>query len=165
VFSNSADGVGRIQNVGWSHIDRIMHLKNTDEQKFYLIETSKEKRTVKELDRQINSALYERLALSKDKDGVMKLAKEGEIIQSVKDIVRDPYILEFLGLDASHTYTEKELETAIINNLQMFLLELGKGFLFEARQKRIRTDIDDYYIDLVFYNRILHCYFLIDLKI
>ncbi|GHW02778.1 hypothetical protein AGMMS50249_5640 [candidate division SR1 bacterium] len=94
-FPDSANDVGRIQNVGWSKIDCIMHLKNSDEQKFYLIETAKEKRSRKELDRQINSALYERLALSKNKDGVMKLAKEGEIIQTPKDLVRDPYILEF----------------------------------------------------------------------
>lgn len=94
-FPDSANDVGRIQNVGWSKIDCIMHLKNSDEQKFYLIETAKEKRSRKELDRQINSALYERLALSKNKDGVMKLAKEWEIIQTPKDLVRDPYILEF----------------------------------------------------------------------
>jgi predicted nuclease of restriction endonuclease-like (RecB) superfamily len=142
-----------------------MHLKDPDEQKFYLIEASREKRSRKELDRQINSALYERLVLSKDKDTVMKLAKEGEIIQTSKDLVRDPYILEFLGLKADHTYTEKDLETAIINNLQMFLLEMGKGFSFVARQRRMRTDIEDYYVDLVFYNRILQCHLLIDLKI
>lgn len=164
-FPNSANDVGRIQNVGWSKIDRIMHLKDPDEQKFYLIEASREKRSRKELDRQINSALYERLVLSKDKDTVMKLAKEGEIIQTSKDLVRDPYILEFLGLKADHTYTEKDLETAIINNLQMFLLEMGKGFSFVARQRRMRTDIEDYYVDLVFYNRILQCHLLIDLKI
>jgi predicted nuclease of restriction endonuclease-like (RecB) superfamily len=164
-FQDSASSVGRIQNVGRSHIIRIMHLKDTDEQKFYLIETSREKRSLRELDRQINSALYERLALSKDKNSVMKLAKEGEIIETGKDLVRDPYILEFLGLSQHHSYTEKDLEIAIISNLQMFLLEMGKGFAFIARQKRIRLDIDDFYIDLVFYNRLLHCHLLIDLKI
>jgi predicted nuclease of restriction endonuclease-like (RecB) superfamily len=164
-FQDSADTVGRIQNVGWSHIVRIMHLKDTEEQKFYLIETSKEKRSLRELDRQINSALYERLALSKDKDKVMRLAKEGEIIETGKDLVRDPYILEFLELSQHHSYTEKDLEMAIISNLQMFLLEMGKGFAFVARQKRIRLDIDDFYIDLVFYNRLLRCHLLIDLKI
>jgi predicted nuclease of restriction endonuclease-like (RecB) superfamily len=134
-----------------------MHLKNPDEQQFFLIEASKEKWSLRELDRQINSALYERLMLSKDKKGVMKLAKEGEIIETPQDIIRQPYILEFLGLEAHHKYTEKDLESAIINNLQYFLLEMGKGFSFVARQRRIKLDIDDFYIDLVFYNRLLQC--------
>ncbi|MDR2190884.1 MAG: DUF1016 domain-containing protein [Candidatus Peribacteria bacterium] len=95
----------------------------------------------------------------------MKLAKEGEVIQTSQDLIRQPYILEFLGLEPHHRYTEKDLETAIINNLQYFLLEMGKGFTFVARQKRIKLDIDDFYIDLVFYNRLLRCHLLIDLKI
>jgi predicted nuclease of restriction endonuclease-like (RecB) superfamily len=142
-----------------------MSLKNPDEQQFFIIESAKEQRSLRELDRQINSALYERLMLSKDKKGIMQLAKKGEIIETPKDIIRQPYILEFLGLEPHHKYTEQELEVAIINNLQMFLLEMGKGFSFVARQKRIKLDIDNFYIDLVFYNRILHCHLLIDLKI
>jgi predicted nuclease of restriction endonuclease-like (RecB) superfamily len=142
-----------------------MSLKNPDEQKFFIIETAKEKWSLRELDRQINSALYERLMLSKDKEGLLQLAKQGEIVQTSQDLIRQPYILEFLELEPHHTYTEKELETAIINNLQYFLLEMGKGFSFVARQRRIKLDIDDFYIDLVFYNRLLHCHLLIDLKI
>jgi predicted nuclease of restriction endonuclease-like (RecB) superfamily len=164
-FPNFARNAGEIQNIGRGHITRIMSLKNPDEQKFFMIEVAKEKWSLRELNRQINSALYERLMLSKDKKGVMKLAKEGEIIETPQDIIRQPYILEFLGLEAHHKYTEKDLESAIINNLQYFLLEMGKGFSFVARQRRIKLDIDDFYIDLVFYNRLLQCHLLIDLKI
>lgn len=164
-FPNYADSAGRIHNVGWSHIVRIMNIKDADEQAFFLIEASKEKWSLRELDRQINSALYQRLAISKDKDWVLELAKKWEIVQNVSDVIKDPYILEFLWLPQDHLYTEKDIETAIINNLKMFLLEMWKWFSFVARQQRIRADIDDYYIDLVFYNRLLRCHLLVDLKI
>lgn len=165
LFPDYASSAGRIQNIWWVHIIRIMHLKDPQEQAFFLIEASREKRSLRELDRQINSALYQRLALSKDKDGVIALSKKWQIIESSADIMKDSYILEFLWLHQDSRYTEKEFETAIINNLQMFLLEIGKWFSFVARQQRIRAEIDDYYIDLVFYNRLLNCHLLVDLKI
>lgn len=165
LFPNYASTAGRIQNIWWVHIIRIMHLKDPQEQAFFMMEAAKEKRSLRELDRQINSALYQRLALSKDKVGVMNLSKKWAIIEEWTDMIKDSYILEFLWLHQDHRYTEKELETAIINNLQMFLLEMGKWFSFVARQQRIRTEIDDYHIDLVFYNRLLHCHLLVDLKI
>lgn len=165
LFPNYASTAGAIQGIWWAHIIRIMHLKDSDEQAFFMMEVAKERRSLRELDRQINSALYQRLALSKDKDGVMTLSKKWMIVEGSEDMIKDSYILEFLWLHQDHRYTEKELETAIINNLQMFLLEMGKWFSFVARQQRIRTEIDDYYIDLVFYNRLLHCHMLVDLKI
>lgn len=164
-FPNYANSVGTIPNVGRSQITRILHLKDSQEQQFFLVESAKQGRSIRELDRQINSALYHRIALSKNKEWVMKLAKEWEVLGTPSDLVRDSYILEFLGLHQNSCYTEKDLETAIINNLQMFLLEIGKWFSFVARQQRIRADIHDYYIDLVFYNRLLQCHLLIDLKI
>ena len=117
------------------------------------------------MQRQYNSSLYERLALSRDKDAVMQLAKEGNVIAKPQDIVKQPTVLEFLGLEEKAEYSESDLETAIINKLQKFLLELGKGYLFEARQKRFTFNEDNYYVDLVFYNRLLRCYVLIDLKV
>jgi len=118
-----------------------------------------------ELTRQFDSGLYERLALSRDKEGVRKLAKEGHVIAKPEDLLKEPYVLEFLGLDGNAKYSESDLESAIIDKLEHFLLELGKGFLFEARQKRFTFDEDHFFVDLVFYNRLLGCYVLIDLKI
>jgi predicted nuclease of restriction endonuclease-like (RecB) superfamily len=109
--------------------------------------------------------LYERLALSRDKDGVRKLAQDGLVISKPQDMLKEPYVLEFLGLEEKPGYSESDLETAIIDKLEHFLLELGKGFLFEARQKRFTFDEDHFFVDLVFYNRLLRCYVLIDLKI
>lgn len=120
---------------------------------------------MRELKRQVDSSLYERLALSRDKDKVMSLANEGQIVESPRDIFKTPYVLEFTGLEERSEYSESELEQALIDNLQKFLLELGKGFLFEARQKRFSFDEKSFYVDLVFYNRLLQCYVLIDLKI
>jgi len=140
-------------------------LKNEDERKFYEIESAKSSWGVRTLQRQYNSSLYERLALSRDKDEVMRLAKEGNVITKPQDIVKQPTVLEFLGLEEKAKYVESDLETAIINKLQKFLLELGKGYLFEARQKRFTLNEDNYYVDLVFYNRLLRCYVLVDLKI
>ena len=109
--------------------------------------------------------MYERLALSRDKDDVRRLALEGQTVSNPKDLLKEPYVLEFLGLDEKAQYSESDLETAIIDKLGHFLLELGKGFLFEARQKRFTFDDDHFFVDLVFYNRLLRCYVLIDLKI
>lgn len=118
-----------------------------------------------ELTRQFNSGLYERLALSRDKIGIRKLAREGQAVARPEDLLKEPYVLEFLGLDEKEKYSETDLETAIIDKLESFLLELGKGFLFEARQKRLTFDEDHFFVDLVFYNRLLKCHVLIDLKI
>jgi predicted nuclease of restriction endonuclease-like (RecB) superfamily len=117
------------------------------------------------LERQFNSSLYERLALSRDKEAVKKLSQEGQIINGAKDLVKEPLILEFLGVAEQPAFSETDLETAIIDKIEKFMLELGKGFLFEARQKRFTFDEDHFFIDLVLYNRLLRCYVLIDLKI
>ena len=149
----------------WSHYLLLMRIKNPDERSFYEIEAAQAAWSIRVLQRQYNSSLYERLALSRDKESVMRLASEGNMITKPADIVKHPTVLEFLGLEEQTSYSETDLETAIINKLQKFLLELGKGYLFEARQKRFTFDEDNYYVDLVFYNRLLRCYVLIDLKI
>ncbi len=151
--------------LSWSHYVFLMSIKQKTERAFYEIEAANENWSLRELKRQFDSSLFERLALSRDKGKVRKLAQKGHVIESPEDAVKDPYVLEFLGLDEKLKYTESELETAIIDKLEYFLLELGKGFLFEARQKRFTFDEDHYYVDLVFYNRLLRCYTLIDLKI
>ena len=147
----------------WSHYLLLMRIKNPDERSFYEIEATQAAWSIRVLQRQYNSSLYERLALSRDKEAVMRLASEGNVITKPADIVKQPTVLEFLELEESTSYSETDLETAIINKLQKFLLELGKGYLFEARQKRFTFDEDHYYVDLVFYNRLLRCYVLIDL--
>lgn len=149
----------------WSHYLLLMRIKNPDERRFYEIEAAEAAWSIRVLQRQYNSSLYERLALSRDKEAVMKLATEGNVVTKPADIVKQPAVLEFLGIEEHTSYSETDLETAIINKLQKFLLELGKGYLFEARQKRFTFDEDNYYVDLVFYNRLLRCYVLIDLKI
>jgi predicted nuclease of restriction endonuclease-like (RecB) superfamily len=151
--------------LSWTHYQTLMSLQNPDERSFYEIEAVTNQWSTRELDRQITAALYERLALSRDPDEIKRLATQGQIITAPRDAIKDPYILEFLELQQRPTYTEQELETAIINKLEHFLLELGKGFLFEARQKRFSFEEDHFYVDLVFYNRLLRCYVLIDLKL
>lgn len=151
--------------VSWSHYLQLMRIENKEERSFYEIESAKSGWGIRTLQRQYNSSLYERLALSRDKDAVMQLAKEGNVIAKPQDIVKQPTVLEFLGLEEKAEYSESDLETAIIDKLQKFLLELGKGYLFEARQKRFTFHEDNYYVDLVFYNRLLRCYVLIDLKV
>jgi predicted nuclease of restriction endonuclease-like (RecB) superfamily len=151
--------------LSWSHYQILMTLKNPAERSFYEIEAANNHWRVRELERQIASALFERLALSSDKDTVKRLANQGQIIESPRDAIKDPYILEFLELKPQAAYSENELETAIINKIEHFLLELGKGFLFESRQKRFSLDEEHFYVDLVFYNRLLRCYVLIDLKL
>lgn len=142
-----------------------MRIENEDERSFYEIESAKSGWAVRTLQRQYNSSLYERLALSRDKNGVLRLAKEGNVIEKPEDIIKQPTVLEFLGMEEKAKYSETDLETALINKLQKFLLELGKGYLFEARQKRFTYDEENFYVDLVFYNRLLRCYVLIDLKV
>lgn len=132
---------------------------------FYEIEATSQSWTVRELKRQYDSSLYERLALSRDKKGIRKLATEGQIVTRPEDLLKEPLVLEFLGLEEHHRYSESDLETAIIDQIERFLLELGKGFLFQARQRRFTFDGDHYFVDLVFYNRLLRGYVLIDLKL
>lgn len=151
--------------VSWSHYLLLMRIENEAERSFYEIETAKTGWGVRTLQRQYNSSLYERLALSRDKEGVLHLATEGNVIAKPEDIIKQPTVLEFLGMEEKARYSETDLETALINKLQKFLLELGKGYLFEARQKRFTYDEDNFYVDLVFYNRLLRCYVLIDLKV
>lgn len=151
--------------VSWSHYLQLMRIENEDERSFYEIESAKSGWSVRTLQRQYNSSLYERLALSRDKEAVLQLAKKGNIITKPEDIVKQPTVLEFLGMEEKTKYSETDLETAIIDKLQKFLLEMGKGYLFESRQKRFTFNEDSYYVDLVFYNRLLRCYVLIDLKV
>jgi predicted nuclease of restriction endonuclease-like (RecB) superfamily len=150
--------------LGWSHYVVLLTLDNPDERRFYEIEAAASSWSIRELERQVASSLYERLALSRDKQEVRKLADQGQVIEKAADIIKNPFVLEFLGLEEKPAYSEADLESAIIDKLETFLLELGKGFLFEARQKRFTFDNDHFYVDLVFYNRLLRCYVLIDLK-
>ena len=151
--------------LSWTHYVVLLTIKDPDERSFYEIEATNAGWSVPELKRQKASCLYERLALSRDKAGIRRLAKEGQVIVRPEDLLKEPLVLEFLGLDAQASYSETDLEQAIINRLEHFLLELGKGFLFEARQKRFTFDEDHYFVDLVFYNRLLRCYVIIDLKL
>ena len=158
-----SDGMPTL-SLSWNHYQVLMRIQNPDERNFYEIESRQQQWSVRQLKRQVGSSLYERLALSRDKDEVMRLAREGQTVEKPSDIIKNPITLEFLGLKPDAAYTESNLETAIINKLQQFLLELGKGFLFEARQKRFTFEERNFYVDLVFYNRLLQCYVLIDLK-
>lgn len=151
--------------LSWSHYVLLLTIKDPGERSFYEIEATNEGWSVPELKRQKDSALYHRLALSRDKAGVKRLAAEGQIVARPEDVLKEPYVLEFLGIDEKAGYSESDLESAIITHLEKFLLELGKGFLFEARQRRFTFDEDHYFVDLVFYNRLLRCYVLIDLKL
>lgn len=151
-------------NLSWTHYRTLLRIDKTDARSFYEIEAIKHAWSARELERQFTSLLYERLALSKDKKGLMKLATKGHVVQQPTDIFKDPVVMEFLGLPESPRLIESHLEEGLINNLQAFLLELGKGFAFVARQERLTLDGDHFYIDLVFYHTVLKCYVLIDLK-
>ena len=151
--------------LSWTHYLVLMRIKNADERRFYEIEATSGNWSVRELQRQYGSSLYERLALSRDKEQVARLSRVGNVVEKPEDIIKNPVTLEFVGLKPDASYSESNLESAIIGKLQEFLLELGKGFLFEARQKRFSFDEDDYYVDLVLYNRLLQCYVLVDLKV
>lgn len=150
--------------LSWSMYCELLKEDNIEARAFYEIEAKENKWSIRELKRQMNSMLYERLALSRDKKKVMTLSKRGLLIEKPEDAIKEPYILEFLGLKENSSYTENQLEQAIIDKLQHFLLEMGKGFTFVARQKRITIANRHYFIDLVFYNRLLKCFVLIDLK-
>jgi len=151
--------------LGWSHYVFLMGIRKREERRFYEIEAVEQGWSLRELKRQFDSGLYERLALSRDKAGIRRLARKGQVVAKPEDILKEPYVLEFLGLEEKARYSESDLETAIIDKLETFLLELGKGFLFEARQKRFTFGEDHFFVDLVFFNRLLRCYVLIDLKI
>ncbi len=167
--TNWSNAVATIQlprfTLTWSHYLVLMRIENIDARSFYEIEAAQQQWTVSALSRQVGSSLYERLALSRNKDEVMRLAREGQTIEKPSDIIKDPLTLEFLGLKPDSAYSESKLENAIISKMQQFLLELGKGFLFEARQKRFTFDEENFYVDLVLYNRYLQSFVLIDLKI
>ena len=159
--------VDRLQGefpLGWSHYVTLLSVSDPEARRFYEIEAAENDWSVRELKRQLDSSLYQRLALSRDKDEVRRLTREGQVVEKASDLIKDPVVLEFLGLEETPAYSESDLETAIIDRLQRFLLELGKGFLFEARQKRFSFDDSHFFVDLVFYNRLLRCHVLIDLK-
>ena len=151
--------------LSWSHYIELLSITNDDERKFYEQKAIKENWSTRELERQINSSLYERLLLSKDKKGILKLAEERQSSFDLNEIIKDPYMLDFLKIPQNKKLTEKHLEQKIINNLQLFIMELGKGFAFIGRQYRISIGNQHFYVDLVFYHRILKCFVLIDLKI
>jgi predicted nuclease of restriction endonuclease-like (RecB) superfamily len=135
-FNQIGQTLSALLPLSWSHYLFLMGISNPDERKFYEIEAAGENWSLRELKRQFDSSLYERLALSKDKAGIKKLSEKGHLVEKHADVIKDPLVLEFLGFEEHHRYSENDLETAIINKLEHFLLELGKGFLFEARQKR-----------------------------
>ena len=152
-------------SLSWNHYQILMRIENPDERHFYEIESKRQNWGYRWLQRQYASSLYERIALSQDKDKVLSMVEKGQIIEQPSDITKNPIALEFLGLKPDSSYSESNLENAIISKLETFLLEMGKGFLFEARQKRFTFNEDNFYVDLVLYNRILQCYVLVDLKI
>lgn len=150
--------------LNWSQYKMLMAISEADKREYYELEAVNNSWTARELERQINSQLYERLLLSNDKEAVLAVARKERIPQSPQEIIKDPMYLEFLGLKPQATYYEKDLESAIITHLQHFLLELGQGFTFVARQKRILLEDDEFFADLVFYNRLLKCFVVVELK-
>jgi len=151
--------------LSWTHYRILMRVEKPEARSFYEIECVKNNWSARELERQKGSLLFERIALSKDKKGLLRLARKGQELAAYEDMIKDPYVLEFTGLSPQSKLYESKLEQALIDNLSKFLLELGKGFTFVARQKRISLDGDHFYIDLVFYNTMLKCYCVIDLKV
>jgi predicted nuclease of restriction endonuclease-like (RecB) superfamily len=153
-----------IAKLSWTHLLHILRVENPLGREFYLRQAELEKWSSRELERQINSMLFERIAISKDQAGVLAMAKNGHRLEQPADLLKEPFVFDFLGIPLGHKVSETELETRLINKLEEFLLELGRGFCFVARQKRITVGADHFYIDLVFYHRILKCFVLIDLK-
>ncbi|MBV6627481.1 MAG: DUF1016 family protein [Rivularia sp. (in: Bacteria)] len=154
-----------VSTISWSHLVELTRIEDTTKRAFYELECMKSNWSKRELKRQINSMLYERVGLSKDKEAVLKLANEGQIIESPKNVLRDPYILEFLELEEKAAYSESDLESALINHLQEFMHELGRDFCFVDRQFRITVAEEHYFLDLLFYHRSLQCLIAIDLKL
>ena len=163
--SATSSRISQVDNLSWSHIRELLFIEEQKTRNFYQIELVKNNWSVRELRRQINSLLFERLSLSRNKKKVLELSQKGQIIEKPEDAIKDPYILEFAGIPEKSYYVEKRLEQKLIDHLQDFVLELGKGFTFVARQKKITIDNEHYYIDLVFYHRILKCLILVDLKV
>ena len=160
-----SETVSRKFELSWSHYIFLTRIENIDERNFYEIESIENSWSLRELKRQFDSGLFERLKLSSDKQKVKELSLNGQVIQTAQDLIKDPYILEFVGLPELSSYSESELEQKLIDKLEHFLLELGKGFTFVARQKRITIDEKHFKVDLVFYNRLLKSFVIIDLKI
>lgn len=164
-FSNlPAVSTGRKFPLSWSHYLKLMRIDDREQHHFYEIEAAQNHWGLKELQRQFDSALYERLSLSRNKDKIMELALKGQIIEKPEDVLKDPYILEFTGLEERAEFSESQLESRLLDHLQEFLLELGKGFAFIGRQVRFTFDERHFRVDLVFYNRLLHCFVVFDLK-
>lgn len=150
--------------LNWSQYKLLIRIEDSDKREFYINESIKNLWSGRELERQINSSLFERLLLSSDKKSVLEVAKNEKLPVEASEIIKDPMVLEFLGLEKRNSYYEKDLEQAIISNLQEFLLELGNGFSFVSRQQRLHIDGDDFYVDLVFYNRLLQCFVIFEIK-
>jgi predicted nuclease of restriction endonuclease-like (RecB) superfamily len=148
----------------WTHYRLLLPISDSDKREYYIEEASKSNWTARQMERQINSQLYERLLMSNDKASVLAVARGEKNAETPGDIIKDPMVLEFLGLKREAAYYEKDLEQAIITHLQEFLLEIGNGFSFVSRQQRIHLEGDDFYIDLVFYNQLLRCFVLIEIK-
>lgn len=161
----SGKSLADIFPLSWSHYIILSRIENAGEKSFYEIEAVQGNWSVRELQRQVGSGLFERLTLSKDKKKVKELAIKGQLIENPEDVLKTPYVLEFLGLDEKASYSETDLETAIINKIEHFLLEMGKGFLFQGRQVHFSFDEENFFVDLVLYNRLLQCFVLVDLKI
>jgi len=150
--------------LNWTQYRMLIQIDDPDKREYYELESVNNAWTARETERQINSQLYERLLLSNDKEAVMAVARKERIPQTPQEIIKDPMVLEFIGLERKAAYYEKDLESAIIPHLQHFLLELGQGFTFVARQKRILLEDDEFFADLVFYNRLLKCFVVVELK-
>lgn len=150
--------------LSWTQYKLLLSVDNEEKRQFYIAESVKNNWTSRQMERQINSSLYERLLLSNDKESVLAVAKNEKLPSDAKEIIKDPMLLEFLGLKRESSYYERDLESAIITHLQDFLLELGNGFSFVARQKRIHIDGDEFFVDLIFYNRLLQCFVIIEIK-
>lgn len=156
---------GKFKNLSWSHFSELMTIEDDLERQFYEIQCQNENWSVKELKRQKNTALFARLAISTDKKGLIELSQKGHSINQPTDILKEPFVFEFLKIPENTQLSETDLEKRLMDNLQNFLLELGKGFTYVGRQYRITLDNTNYYVDLVFYHRILRCFVLVDLKI
>ena len=148
----------------WTHYKTLISLDRDEKREFYIAEAEKNNWSARQLERQVNSQLFERLLMSNDIEAVLKVARSEQLPSDAKEIIKDPMVLEFLGLKREASYYEKDLEAAIVTHLQDFLLEMGNGFSFVARQKRIHLDGDEFFIDLVFYNRLLQCFVIIEIK-
>lgn len=150
--------------LSWTHYRTLIRIDNQDKRDFYIAEADKNNWTARQLERQVNSQLFERLLLSNDVESVLTIARKEKLPTDAKEIIKDPMVLEFLGLQRESAYYEKDFESAIITHLQDFILELGNGFAFVARQKRVYIEGDEFFIDLVFFNRLLQCFVLIEIK-